>query len=769
MLYENSGLYAGCHSAGIRWQETDGTQISLIWFACDEQEIHLLSSTYAVARTHIPAASRGLSALGANIDLVRARAGGPVWRFWLQGTLSLALASVCPHQPVRACAHLTAPAARYLATRLPGQPVVTKVDSVFPPVSGLLGAFVFYWLLFVGRDRLARRLKLENFHMVPDSQRLLRVDYAADELRKVSRRRGWGNLVVVTAAVLLASGVAGMLTRPSGAGAGDTGAGVVLAGVGVIMLRRYRHPLLARERYHRRAISTEDRHPHRFLSFTRRLLSAGLILFLSVLSVLMPLTVLAGWVLAGLASAAQDLFPILAGLVLAAVTAGYFIDRAAQRLRARSFQEAMKRDPLRSMLYLRNFGDDAQKIATSRLSRRGIWQRSTGWLNPVGGARFEEILTRALARSGPVVAVGQPGGKLRALSSAIAPALGAARTTLAQDEWQDRVRQWAIESRAVVVSATPAQISPEGFAWELDMLARDVEHGRIILVFGTGTKAELHQRVGAFLSTVSRYPLFQDLASGWINDGTLILVHVPAEGWGTWRGWGAKRRTAWTYTAAIGAALAYAEEAWGTPPAKLIPPGKEPSTGREQEREQSASPVPPASRLTGFPPLTETVESALNAAADIADRHGQPIDTKTLLVSLMDADPAGRWDRICLYSRSREDIEQASDKDPPLPSCRWNNVVLTGACVRAFETAWRVSLQYQRTPLQLGVLILGLIADKSTAASRALNITGQGQQENMTQIIQEDLIGTTLIGLRLDSPSGTARRRSRSPRSVRHH
>lgn len=415
VLYLNSGLLAGCHSAGARWQRKDGTQIRLIWAACGEQEINLLSATYAVARTRIPAAWRDLSALGANVDLVHIEAGGQVWRFWLQGDLSLALVSICPHRAIGPCAGLTAPAARYLAARLPGQPVVTKVTSVFPPTSGLLGAFVLLLLLVVGGDRMSKRAKLEKFHMVAGSQKLHRIDRAADELRKVSRRRWWGKLFVIVGVVLLAAGVGSVVRRVLAHAAGDVVVSLLLGAVGVAMLRHYRHPLLTRERLH--GAVTEALH-------IRRLLSVGVTLFLGLLSLLIPLVVLAGWALAGLISDEQDLSSILAGLVIVAVIAGYFIDRAAQRLRARNLQEAMKRDP-HPMLYLRNFGDDAQKIPASRFNRRGVWQRFTGWLNPIGSARFEEVLTRALAHSGPVVAVGQPGGKLHKLFSAIAPALGA--------------------------------------------------------------------------------------------------------------------------------------------------------------------------------------------------------------------------------------------------------------------------------------------------------------------------------------------------------
>jgi hypothetical protein len=750
VLYVNSGLLEGCDSAGASWQRRDGTQIRMIWAACDQQEINLISSTYAITRTRLPVAWRDLSTLGANIDLVEGEAGGLVWRDWLQGDLSLTLLSICPHQAIGPCAGLTAPAARYLAARLPGQPVVTKTTAVIPPASGLISALVLLWVLVVGGNRLRRRGKLEKFDIAVGSRQLQSVNAEAGELRKVSRRRWWGKLFVIVAAVLLAAGVGGILQQDPAQGGGEVVISLAFGAIGLVMLRRYRHPLLTGERYQSRGVVTGAYH-------LRGLLSAVFALGLGLLSLLIPVVVLAGWVLAGLASAEQDLSSVLAALVIAAVTVGYFIDRAAQRLRARNLREAMEQDPEHSMLYLRNFGDDAQKITASRFSRRGAWQRCTGWLNPIGSARFEEVLARALAHSGPVLAVAPNHGNLRRLFSAIAPTLGTAKTTLTNKEWQSQVLQWAQGARAVVVSATPAEIN-DGFEWELRKLAEEVEHGRIILIFGTGRKAELHRRFGTFLSTVRTYPLFQDLASGWITDGALVLVHVPADGWGSWRGWGAERRTAWTYTAAIGAAMAYAEQAWDRPAAKLIPPPplfpprEVPSAGQERVGERLPSPGLTSPGVHRLPPLTEPVETALRAASAKAGHRGQPVDTKTLLVALMDADPAGRWDRIWLCSRSREAIEQVTCQDPPLPGGRWNNVDLTRACARAFETAWRISQQCQWTSLQLGVLVLALIADEPNAASRALNINNEDQRRGMAELIQEDLIGNDLIGLRLTPP-----------------
>ena len=434
--------------------------------------------------------------------------------------------------------------------------------------------------------------------MVPGSQKLHSVDRAADDLRTIARRRWWAKLFTIIGVVFLAVGVGNLVARAPAQAAGALVVGLVPGAAGVVMLHRYRHPLLSRERYQERPPVREAFHIRRILSggHIRRVLSAGLTLFLGVLSLLLPLAVLAGWVLAGLSGATQDLSEILAALVIIAIVACYFIDRGAQRLRARNLHEAMRRAPLRSVLYLRNFGDDTQKILTSRFSRRGVWQRSTGWLNPIGSARFEEVLTRALAHSGPVLAVGQPGKTLHRLYSAMVPALGAARTTLG-DDWLDHVTDWAINAHAVVVSATPLEMK-RGLADEMKTLAEKVEHGHIILVFGTGTKAALHQRFGAFLNAVRHYPLFQDLASGWLSDGALVLVHAPAEGWGTWYGWGAERRTAWTYTAAIGAAMAFAEEAWARPPAKLVPP-REPAV--QHEANGGAASQPQAGAPPGMP------------------------------------------------------------------------------------------------------------------------------------------------------------------------
>jgi hypothetical protein len=92
--------------------------------------------------------------------------------------------------------------------------------------------------VFVGANRMSKRAKLEKFHMVPGSERLYRVDQAANELRKVSRRRWWGKLFVIIG-VTLAIGVAGIAPKFPAQAAGCGVVSLLLGGVGLAMLRSY--------------------------------------------------------------------------------------------------------------------------------------------------------------------------------------------------------------------------------------------------------------------------------------------------------------------------------------------------------------------------------------------------------------------------------------------------------------------------------------------------------------------------------------------------
>ena len=78
-----------------------------------------------------------------------------------------------------------------------------------------------------------------------------------------------GRLLVIAGVIPLAAGLTGIIRRVPAQAAGDVVAGLLLCGAGLVMLRRYRDPLLARARYGLRGWVPEALHP-------RRLVSAGL-------------------------------------------------------------------------------------------------------------------------------------------------------------------------------------------------------------------------------------------------------------------------------------------------------------------------------------------------------------------------------------------------------------------------------------------------------------------------------------------------------------
>ncbi|MFC5834409.1 hypothetical protein [Nonomuraea insulae] len=472
-------------------------------------------------------------------------------RTWIQGRYRLVVAAKCGALAVEDCVRLTGAATVHISRRIPLGTVVAApaaspgIPLSLPPLTGLVPGLITVWLLFVGIRMWAQRASREAFRVGVDDGRLRNVDASARRLRSRNRGRRWGQiliglcLITVLGEILLVArearvDVAGLLT------------GVVLGAGGLLVLRRCAHPSLTATWLfrHRRRIASPS---------LRRVASVSLSMILGILVTALPFAGLIGVLLISLVEPVQAVGRFVAYGVVLAVMAGFLLDRAAQRLRARNTHEVLKSDDRPHFLYLRNFGDDAMTVPVSGLARRGPWQILTGWVNPTRTARFEETLARALSRYGPVIAVDPPGSRL--------PKLGAAKTTLPHNDWQNQVEKWAANAYGVVVSGTPAEINP-GLKWELQMIAEHLPHDRILLVLGSWRKIELYHRFAAFLGEVSKYKVFRSLADGWVTDGVLILARLPAPGDGSWCGWGATSRTAWSYTAAIDEAFALLDSHW---------------------------------------------------------------------------------------------------------------------------------------------------------------------------------------------------------------
>lgn len=243
------------------------------------------------------------------------------------------------------------------------------------------------------------------------------------------------------------------------------------------------------------------------------------------------------------------------------ITAAYFVDRLGQRLAAPTSSELMAADPRPPVLYLRSFDEDKLQLAASA-TINSVMQRISPWRR----RRFEEFLAEELSKLGPVVAISPPGTKL--------PPLGAARMTLGNDEWQNRVHEIAQRAVCVVMSATPAEVR-EGLRWEISYLGTHVQHGRILLVVAPWRADEVRRRFGDFLEVASDFPMFRWLKGYPAPDGTHVLWRVPD---GRWRSLGTKWRDDISYTVTLSQAVDENIGAWTqalqsvpTPPSGAVP------------------------------------------------------------------------------------------------------------------------------------------------------------------------------------------------------
>ncbi len=357
-------------------------------------------------------------------------------------------------------------------------------------------------------------------------------------------------------------------------------------------------------------------------------------------------------------------------------------------------------------------------------------------INPLRRARFEELLGRALGRQGAVIGLGQPGLAL--------PTLGVAKTEPVGDQWRQQVREQAANAYAIVVSATPAALGL-GLKWELDYLARAAPHGRIVLVLGPQSgRATPVQRFSTFLTITGCYDMFAPLGRAWVPDGTLVLVHVPADG--SWHAWTARRRTAWTYTAAIDAAFVFAQREWSRP----------------------AQPTP-----AGDGPLVESVRLALDDAARtrLADStvaepaDADPIDARHIMAALMRRHPQAQWNRVTPAGPNDLESTPAGDADPK-PGGYWNGVPLTGTAHAAILSALRIARAYRMEPVPLGVLTLALATEAGSGAATAMTVHDGSIVASLSSSIQNDVLGTTLAGRSLPRtpqavPAGRPRLRLR--------
>lgn len=199
---------------------------------------------------------------------------------------------------------------------------------------------------------------------------------------------------------------------------------------------------------------------------------------------------------------------LITGLLLSAAV---WLLRQAMARAAPAAGQVLEEDRRPPLLYLRSFADDEVSVR-ARWNRQRLRLENLGW---PARDRFEEVVTRHLARYGPVIAVGQPGERV--------PKLGAAREYLPGQEWQQGVRSRM--QNAAVVAVVLGRTG--GLEWELAALVETGTLARTLMVVPPVDDAEIQTRWHTTATAISRAggPTLQpELAAG---SARRALVIVP--------------------------------------------------------------------------------------------------------------------------------------------------------------------------------------------------------------------------------------------------
>jgi hypothetical protein len=731
-----------CPGYGHAWKRTDGVRLGLFWSTCgaDEIRVQLRLLGLVAARNGDLQAHSALH--GADV-LTSVQNPLAVARVWVQGTTVVNVTAICGPMDVDGCADLTAPAAQKLASRLPGTP---SVPSALPPAGLVVAGFLLYWLLFVGLPVLVGLLNRRAYPGDPADPRIVDVTPIAAAMRRRFRYRRWGVVLLVAGAATLALETWYVASTGSIAGiVCGVICGLLVPAAGIVLL--VTAPPV------RVSLRSAFRTPLGSLG-TRHVFSVALTGALVLMALALPVAALLGLFVVGLVSGDQNATNLLAGCVILALGAGALIDRGAQRLRARNAYDVINAQIAggrRPYLYLRFFGDDKLKVPVSPLTRRGLYQRATGYYIPTRSARFEELLVRSVDAHGPVMAIDPPARSMRRLMSAVparvpdaiarpivsvvqtflallhVPQLGAPKSQVPTDSWKDVVKRWADQSHAVLLGATPGELRP-GLQFEVELCAQRLESGRVVLILGPHEPEGVAYHFGQFVRWAGQYEMFAPLAEHPVAAGTMVLVHVPNHGWGTWYGWRATYRDSWSYLAAIDAALTFADEAWREPSRTVDP-------------------------FRGLP-LTSTVDAALRLAAS-RTADSRPISTRDLLVALADVDTMTRWDRVWLAAGGQERVSTAAVTDPAPSATATSTCLVTRSCAHALASAARSTRRQELGSVPAGVLALALVQSPDTAAARALGMDTDDRHREMRLLLEEELLGTRTPAPEPPAPSST--------------
>lgn len=176
------------------------------------------------------------------------------------------------------------------------------------------------------------------------------------------------------------------------------------------------------------------------------------------------------------------------------------------------------------------------------------------------------------------------------------------------------------------------------------------------------------------------------------------------------------------------------------------PPAAKPAIARASGGSPTLRPdaVPPSAAAAPLPGLAQfdsVAAASMQHAASLV-RAGR-LGTHTALLAVAKVHVLGRWDRIWLHCAcSPEDIVRQLSLHDPMDHLRetWNGIQLTATCADALRTAMRISTR-RGSPISPGCLVLGLIANPNSAASRALGVGTTIAHKELLGLINEELLG----------------------------
>lgn len=537
------------------WERPERGYIALVWNTCADEALAAQLVGVRAARTP-PEEAVGGGVLPGGHDRMRVVLSGEgVARYWGEGSVHVSLVMGCAGPVDQACREESAALAQGLSDALPGAPLAARPM----PASSLFSAIFFtpvaFWLFFFGIPRLLFTLRDPRYPSVPAPG----YEDLGKRIRSLRIRRAARRLFASLAVIGVFLGIAWLAV-----GSVIAGAFWLAVASGAVWGRvTTRDPFLRRQ-----SVIAPAGRGRRYAAAGFGAVSAGLVLLLCALWV--PFAAVSEFARVApewtayldpsvegiplvvpflafvqVTRGSPELFFVL--LVVPALILAFVAHRLAQRFASLSAAEVIAGDPRPYFLYLRSFDEDRLKTKVS-LGRTGLLARMT----PIRRRRFEEVLVRALSRYGPVVAISPPGQRL--------PPLGAARASLDHESWQGKVLEWADQARAVVLSGTPTEVR-QGYSWEIETLGQGIGHRRVMVVCAPWRPAEFRRRLGGFLAHAARWPLFAPLS--WVaQDGLHVATFGDGRGW---RAYGAPRRSDWSYTVCMDAAMTDVAPLWDGP------------------------------------------------------------------------------------------------------------------------------------------------------------------------------------------------------------